>query len=77
MSINADKVKKKSNRKRLDRFFGRDKAQTIIDCLQDCVNQGKSSADMGDCVKNCLIQKGFSASKADEAVSLMGFITVG
>ncbi|MFX1376892.1 MAG: hypothetical protein ACFFA0_13890 [Promethearchaeota archaeon] len=78
MSIEADEVKKKSNKKRLDKFFGKDKANAIIECLEDCVNQGKTGSELKECVKECLMtQKGFDERSADDSVTIMAFITVG
>jgi hypothetical protein len=77
MPINADKVMKRSGKKKLKKKF-EDRADLIIECLKDCVDKGITSPDLGACVKECLTtQKNFEESDADEAVSLMGFITVG
>ena len=71
--IEADHVRKRSNRVRLEEFFGQSIADKIIECLEECA--GKE--DLGTCVVECLKEKGVDASTAGDAVTIMGFITVG
>ena len=71
--IEVDHVKKRSNKVRLEEFFGKSTADKIAECLEECAG----AENFGQCIKECLKKKDIDDSTAGDAVTIMGFITVG
>lgn len=71
--IEIDHVNKRSNKVRLEEFFGSSTAQKIFECLEECAG----ADNFGQCIKDCLIKKGVDDSTAGDVITIMGFITVG